>query len=83
MKRLFLTASFFFLFPKIRIKLNCKFKGQKVYKNRKIIIFSKTKFFLPERQTCILLEFVNRKKKEFRAYCIIDRGITRSIQLCF
>lgn len=61
---------FFFLFPKIRIKLNCKFEGEKVYKNRKIIIFSKTKFFLPERQTYILLlEFVNRKKK--RISCLL------------
>lgn len=73
---------FFFYFLKLELNY-CKFEGEKVYKNRKIIIFSKTKFFLPERQTCILLEFVNRKKKEFRAYCIIDREITRSIQLCF
>lgn len=73
---------FFFYFLKLELNY-CKFEGEKVYKNRKIIIFSKTKFFLPERQTYILLEFVNRKKKEFRAYCIIDRGITRSIQLCF
>lgn len=65
MKRLFLTASFFFCFLKLELNY-CKFKGEKVYKNQKIIIFSKTKFFLPERQTYILLlEFVNRKKKNF------------------